>query len=56
MTLADRLNPDPRHLPDNVIRLDDRPERRSKPRWMERMDSMGLPPQDRTWPTTKDAA
>ena len=55
MTLSERLQPDPRHLPDNVIRLD-RTERRSKPRWMERMDAQGLPVQDSTWRTTKDAA
>jgi hypothetical protein len=50
---ADQRTPDPRHLPDNVIRF---PERRSKPRWMERMDAQGLPVQDSTWRHTKDAA
>jgi hypothetical protein len=43
----DRLNPDPRHVPDNVIPFD-RTERRAKPRWMQRMDEQGLPVQDAT--------
>jgi hypothetical protein len=47
MTLAERLNPDPRHLPDNVIPLE-RVERRAKPRWMRRMEEQGLPVQDST--------
>jgi hypothetical protein len=45
MTLSERLTPDPRHLPDNVIPLE-RVERRAKPRWMQRMQ--GLPVQDST--------
>jgi hypothetical protein len=55
MTADQRTTPDPRHSPDNVIRFD-RYERRSKPRWMERMDAQGLPVQDSTWRHTKDAA
>jgi hypothetical protein len=55
MTTDQRTTPDPRHVPNNVVRFD-RTERRSKPRWMERMDAQGLPVQDRTWPTTKEAA
>jgi hypothetical protein len=55
MTTDQRTTPDQRHLPDNVVRMD-RSERRSKPRWMERMDEQGLTPVDMTWRTTKDAA
>lgn len=55
MTLTERINRDPRHLPDNVVRVDVT-ERRTKPRWMERMDEQGLPIQDSTWRTTKEAA
>jgi hypothetical protein len=55
VTTDERTTPDPRHFPDNVVRMD-RTERRSKPRWMERMDEQGLPVQDSTWRTTKDAA
>ena len=48
MTLTERLTkPDPRHLPDNVVPLE-RVERRSLPRWRERMDAQGLPPKDMT--------
>jgi hypothetical protein len=47
MTLSERLTPDPRHLPDNVIPLE-RVERRAKPRWMQRMEEQGLPVQDST--------
>ena len=42
MTLAQRLNPDPRHTPDNVIPFE-RVERRVKARWIERKEQMGLP-------------
>jgi hypothetical protein len=55
MTLSDRINPDPRHLPDNIVPLE-RVERRTKPRWMERMDAQGLPVQDSTFRVTKGAA
>ena len=47
MTLQDRLNPDPRHTPDNIVPFA-RVERRVKPRWMERMEEQGLPVQDST--------
>ena len=47
MTLHQRLNPDPRHIPDNVVPFD-RTERRAKPRWMQRMEEQGLPVQDST--------
>ena len=47
MTLAQRLNPDPRHTPDNVIPFE-RVERRVKARWIERKEQMGLPVQDST--------
>lgn len=43
----DRLNPDPRHIPSNVVPFD-RTERRTKPRWMQRMEEQGLPVQDST--------
>ena len=43
----DRLNPDPRHTPDNVVPFE-RVERRAKPRWMQRMEEQGLPVQDST--------
>ena len=35
MTLADRLNPDPRHAPDNIIPFE-RVERRPAQKWWER--------------------
>lgn len=35
MTLQDRLNPDPRHSPDNVVPMNRKPQRREKPRWMQ---------------------
>ena len=37
MSLTDRIAriDDHRHLPANVIRLDERPERRHTPRWLE---------------------
>ena len=37
MTLTERITSidSKRHLPDNVIRLDERRERRSVPRWLE---------------------
>ena len=47
MTLHQRLNPDPRHIPSNVVPFD-RTERRTKPRWMQRMEEQGLPVQDST--------
>jgi hypothetical protein len=55
VTTDERTTPDQRHLPDNVVRMD-RTERRAKPRWMERMDTQGLPAVDMTWRSTKDAA
>jgi hypothetical protein len=55
VTTDERTTPDQRHLPDNVVRMD-RSERRAIPRWRERMDAQGLPVQDSTWRTTKDAA
>jgi hypothetical protein len=55
VTTDERTTPDPRHVPDNVVRMD-RTERRAIPRWRERMDAQGLPVQDSTWRTTKDAA
>jgi hypothetical protein len=62
VTLTQRLNPDPRHTPDNVIPFA-RVERRAKPRWMQRMEEQGLPVQDSTSrvlgayvPTGSDAA
>lgn len=56
MTLTDRINRSPQRLPDNVVPMRDRPEKRSKPRWMERMDQQGLPVQDATWKATREAA
>ena len=47
MTLHQRLHPDPRHTPDNVVPFD-RTERRTKARWVERKEEMGLPVQDST--------
>lgn len=38
MTFHDRLNPDPRHIPDNVIPFD-RAERRPAQKWWERAKS-----------------
>jgi hypothetical protein len=55
VTTDERTTPDPRHVPDNVVRMG-RTERRAKPRWMERMDAQGLPAVDMTWRSTKDAA
>ena len=48
MTLDQRLNPDPRHTPDNIVPFD-RTERRTKPRWMQRMEEQGLPDKDYTF-------
>ena len=47
MTLHQRLNPDPRHTPDNVVPFA-RVERRAKARWIERKEQQGLPVQDST--------
>lgn len=56
MTLQERLQkPDERHLPDNVVPMQ-RVERRSIPRWRERMDEQGLPVQDSTFRVTREAA
>ena len=36
MSFTERLaKADPRHMPDNVVPMQRRPERRATPRWME---------------------
>lgn len=41
MTLHDRLNSDPRHIPDNVVPFD-RAERRTAQKWWERAKAGAL--------------
>lgn len=49
MNLAERIKQaDQRRLPDNVVPMDRRPERRAQPRWLERMEQQGLPAKDMT--------
>lgn len=47
MTLQDRLNPDPRHTPDNVVPFT-RTERRPAQKWWERAQAGQLVQKDMT--------
>ena len=50
MTLTERIQQieSERRVADNVTPIRQPKERRAVPRWRERMDAEGLPPQDRT--------
>ena len=56
MTGEQRINQTPERLPDYVIPMRQRPERRAVARWVERKEQQGLPIQDSTWRVTREAA
>ena len=56
MTADQRINTTPERLPNNIVPMHERPERRAVPRWIERKEAQGLPVQDATWRVTREVA